>query len=61
MSNLEEHLRLLQERIVSAEHEREDMRQRLELASTDMNRAMKAEKQRLEGLITQVRCQFAPE
>ena len=54
VDKLEESLRLLQEKLVAAEREREVMRQRLELASTDMDSHMKAEKQRLEGLIVQV-------
>jgi len=55
VDSLEENMRLLQEQIVAAERERDHMKQRLEFASTDMAGHMKAEKQRLEGLIVAAR------
>ena len=59
VDSLEENMRLLQEQIVAAERERDHMKQRLEFASTDMAGHMKAEKQRLEGLIVAVCCRPA--
>ena len=59
VDSLEESMRLLQEHLVAAERERDHIKHRLDLASTDMAGHMKAEKQRLEGLIVAVCCRPA--
>ena len=59
MATAEESLRLLKEKLAAAEMERGALRQRLERSSMATNQHMKAETQRLEGLIAQVRCRSA--